>query len=166
MRRVVRAVAAAAHAEGGCAIRELCGVRRLLDAAATHLSPAEGALDLDPIGGGKGESSTDSPAPSAPAPEASIRAFRGSVRGASTEDKLALMDELVAAVSTLAHGGQSSRGGADETALAANGDCIDAVTAAPQTIALDESDEVRDITENTPPRDRQYLVRARSTKLA
>ena len=121
MRRVVRAVAAAAHAEGGCAIRELCGVRRLLDAAATHLSPAEGALDLDPIGGGKGESSTDSPAPSAPAPEASIRASRGSVRGASTEDKLALMDELVAAVSTLAHGGQSSRGGADETAKALAG---------------------------------------------
>ena len=121
MRRVVRAVAAAAHAEGGCAIRELCGVRRLLDAAATHLSPAEGALDLDPIGGGKGESSTDSPAPSAPAPEASIRASRGSVRGASTEDKLALMDELVAAVSTLAHGGQSSRGGANETAKALAG---------------------------------------------
>ena len=121
MRRVVRAVAAAAHAEGGCAIRELCGVRRLLDAAATHLSPAEGALDLDPIGGGKGESSTDFPAPSAPAPEASIRASRGSVRGASTEDKLALMDELVAAVSTLAHGGQSSRGGADETAKALAG---------------------------------------------
>ena len=43
------------------------------------------------------------------------------MRGASTEDKLALMDELVAAVSTLAHGGQSSRGGADETATALAG---------------------------------------------
>ena len=61
MRRVIRAVASAAHAEGGCAIRELCGVRRLLDAAATHLSPAEGALDLDPIGDVEGESEkTDS----------------------------------------------------------------------------------------------------------
>ena len=122
MRRVIRAVASAAHAEGGCAIRELCGVRRLLDAAATHLSPAEGALDLDPIGDVEGESEkTDSFAQSPATPEASIRASRGSVRGASTEDKLALMDELVAAVSTLAHGGQSSRGGADETAKALAG---------------------------------------------
>ena len=122
MRRVVRAVAAAAHAEGGCAIRELCGVRRLLDAAATHLSPAEGALDLDPIGDVEGESEkTDSFAQSPATPEASIRASRGSVRGASTEDKLALMDELVVTVSTLAHGGQSSRGGADETATALAG---------------------------------------------
>ena len=126
MRRVIRAVAAAAHADGGCVIRELFGMRRLLDAAATHLSPADGALDLNPIGGGDGESArlmTDSPRtdPAAPAREASIRASRGSVRGASTEDKLALMDELVLAVSTLAHGGQSSRWGADETANALAG---------------------------------------------
>ena len=121
MRRVIRAVAASSHAEGGAALRELCGVTRLLDSAATYLSPTESAFHAGALNRLDGDAATGGSAIRNAFADDELEATstaKGSVRDAATEDKLALMDELVAAVSTLVHGGQSHGGAADETATA------------------------------------------------
>ena len=109
MRRVLRATAALAHAEGGAALRQLCGLQRLLDAARTYLAPNSGGSTGGSGGGGGGGGGggaggvslrsgmiVDKSALEVPLPPPALSTLPvGGLRNASVADKLSLMDELM-----------------------------------------------------------------------
>ena len=107
MMRVIRASSnVAATLEGGVTLRKLCGTTRLLDAARRYLSldlsGSDARIELER---GDGDDLVE---PSTHASNADVVAT-GGLRNPTMEDKVALVDELALAISTLVNGADGRR---------------------------------------------------------